>query len=127
VSKGVHDVKYDFSASNFAKMTCLWLAALKRREDNIFPAVYDLAQAASHYDVKQGDIFTGLDSTTNACADIESDESENAEAADADADANANANADKADLSMEEVDDMVENTKDSGSRLCNGTRIMQRK
>jgi hypothetical protein len=103
VFKGVRDAKHDFSASNFAKMTCLWLAALKRKESSIFPAVYDLAQAASRRDVKQGDIFTGLDSITNSRANIESDESEDTEAAGAGADTDDDT--DRVDLSME-VDDI---------------------
>jgi hypothetical protein len=118
VSKGVRDARNDFSAANFAKTTCLWLAALKRRESSVFPTVYNLAQAASRCDVKQGEVLTGLDLTANTRADIESDESE--EAADAADDADADAD-------MEEVNKIMDDTSDNGSRLHNRTGVVQRK
>jgi hypothetical protein len=99
--KGIRDASRDFSANNFLKTTVLWIDAIKRKEDDIFPAVYNLAKAASRWEVKQEYDSTGLENTPNVRAEIESDESTDDEVADAAADANADTNE-----SMEEVDDI---------------------
>ena len=59
-NKETRNVRLDFSATNYDKMTCHWVGAIKKKDD-ILPAIYQCAlAAASIISAKQTDMIRTL-------------------------------------------------------------------
>ena len=75
-NREIRDSKHDFSYANNRKVTCLWMSAIKKKVDTIFPEICERAQAAAGVATKKPIIFTDPSSTTNARADLDSEDND---------------------------------------------------
>jgi len=73
-NRETRDSKHHFSYANNGTVTSLWMSAIKKKVDTIFPEICERAQAAAGVATKKPIILTDPSSTTNARADLDSED-----------------------------------------------------